>query len=59
VLAVADAYDALTSNRPYRKAMTSRAALDTLVEETRGGKWEPRLVDALHAVVTQMEAAKA
>jgi putative two-component system response regulator len=59
VLAVADAYDALTSNRPYRKAMSSHAALEILVEETRGGKWEPRLVDALHAVVAQIAAQEA
>ncbi len=56
VLAVADAYDALTSNRPYRKAMSQQAALDVLVEETQGGKWEPRIVDALHAVVVRMES---
>ena len=54
VLAVADAFDALTSHRPYRKAMSIQAALEVLVEETRSGKWEPRLVDALHAVVARM-----
>jgi putative two-component system response regulator len=50
VLAVADALDALTSERPYRERMTIAAALALLAEETRQGKWDPRVFAALRAV---------
>jgi len=46
VLAVADAFDALTSDRPYRSRLSPEAALDVL----RGGagvQWQPTLVEAL------------
>jgi len=46
VLAVADAFDALTSDRPYRPRLAVQAALEVL----RGGagtQWQPTLVEAL------------
>lgn len=42
--AVADAYDALTSDRPYRKAVTKEEALDEIKDES-GTTFDPDIVD--------------
>ena len=43
-LAVADAYDAMTSDRPYRPAMTSEAACAEL-EKGKGKQFDPVIID--------------
>lgn len=45
IIAVADAYDAMTSNRIYRMAMTTERALK-IIEEERGLQFHPEVVDA-------------
>ena len=50
-LSVADVYDALTSDRAYRTAMTTEAALALMREEAAAGMWDPRIVDLLAAVI--------
>ncbi|WP_342575382.1 HD domain-containing phosphohydrolase [Paenibacillus sp. FSL M8-0142] len=40
IIAVADAYDAMTSDRPYRSGMRSADALNIL-EEGKGTQWDP------------------
>ena len=49
IIAVADAYSALTSDRAYRKAMTKEEAL-TIMKQEAGTKWDPIIVDALYEV---------
>jgi HD-GYP domain-containing protein (c-di-GMP phosphodiesterase class II) len=49
VLAIADSFDAMTSNRPYRKAMDPSAALAEL-DRCRGTQFDPRLVDVFQEV---------
>ena len=44
-LSIADVYDALTSDRAYRKAMTRDGALRVLREEATTGMWDHRLID--------------
>jgi putative two-component system response regulator len=44
ILSVADVYDALTSDRPYRDAMTSETALSVL-KGIKGTQLSPRIVD--------------
>ncbi len=44
VIAIAEAYDSMTSPRPYREAMTSNEALRQLWRE-RGGKFDPQIVE--------------
>lgn len=44
ILAVADAYDAMTSNRPYRQAMPSEYAVDEL-KRCAGKQFDPILID--------------
>jgi putative two-component system response regulator len=50
ILSVADALDALTSERPYRERMAIPDAMRLLAEETAQGKWDPRVYAALEAV---------
>jgi diguanylate cyclase (GGDEF)-like protein len=45
LMAVADAYSAMTTDRPYRKGMTFAEASAEL-ERGRGSYWDPALVDA-------------
>jgi putative nucleotidyltransferase with HDIG domain len=46
IIAVADAFDAMVSGRPYRKASTQEEALGEL-RRCRGTQFDPRVVDAL------------
>jgi HD-GYP domain-containing protein (c-di-GMP phosphodiesterase class II) len=50
LIAVADSFDALTSDRPYRTATSTSQAL-RILREGRGRQWDPRMVDALLRVV--------
>ena len=50
ILAVADVYEALTAERPYRAAMTSEEAM-AIVLEQRGGALCPASVDGLTAAL--------
>jgi len=46
IVAVADAFHAMISDRPYRRAIAPRAAL-TILAEGRGTQWDPDAVDAM------------
>ena len=50
VMAVADAYAALTSERPYRAAMSADEAV-RILEEGAGSQWDPTLVRVFLDVV--------
>lgn len=50
IIAVADAYTAMTSDRSYRKAMAKDEALKVIKDEA-GIKWDPTVVNALFEVV--------
>jgi len=45
IIAVCDSYDAMTSQRPYRGALSPRAARRELILCT-GTQFEPRVVEA-------------
>jgi HD-GYP domain-containing protein (c-di-GMP phosphodiesterase class II) len=47
-----DAYSAMTTDRPYRRAMDTTAALEEL-RANSGEQFEPRIVDAVVAVVEE------
>ena len=53
VAAVADVFDALTSDRPYRKAFTLENTIQIMREE-RGKHFDPRLVDLFLEDVDQL-----
>lgn len=50
IIAVADAYCAMTTDRPYRQAMSSEKAL-SIIKEEAGIKWDPAVVNALAEVL--------
>ena len=52
IIAAADAYCAMTSDRPYRKAMPVEKALGIMKEEA-GTKWDPVVVNALSEAVNK------
>jgi putative two-component system response regulator len=41
---ILDAFDALTSERPYKRAFTVQESCDILAEEAESGKWDPYLL---------------
>jgi putative two-component system response regulator len=43
IMAIADIYDAFTSHRAYRDALTYKQTMDILTKETEAGKFEPTL----------------
>ncbi len=52
ILTVTDAFDAMTSNRPYRRAMTIEAAIEEL-EANSGSQFDPEIVEAFVAMITK------
>src|SRR5882672_10595650 len=45
VLQIVDVYDALTTERPYKKAFSITEALQTMKEEVGKGWWDPQIFD--------------
>lgn len=58
ILSVVDCYDALTSDRPYRPAMTDDEAVDILTQR-RGQMYDPLVVDTFVASLPEMKATVA
>lgn len=52
ILAVADAYDAMTSDRPYRRAMDQSVAIKILLKES-GSQFNPIVVKALQEYLSK------
>ena len=50
VIQVADAYDAMTSDRPYRRGMPWSAVREQLIAG-RGTQWHPGVIDAFVAMI--------
>lgn len=58
IVALADVYDAMTSQRVYKAAMPHDAAMATIVQ-ARGTQFDPRVVDAFVACHAGFAAARA
>ncbi len=58
IFAVADSFDAMTSDRPYRRAMSIDAACDE-VARCRGTQFDPAVVDAFVRIPRERLAAVA
>lgn len=56
ILAIADAFDAMTSDRPYRKALPLEAAISELRAHA-GSQFDPELVPHFIATVTSSQPA--
>lgn len=44
ILAVADTFDAMTTDRPYRKALSIPTAVKIMEDEIDSGQWNPQIV---------------
>jgi putative nucleotidyltransferase with HDIG domain len=49
IVAVADSYHAMITDRPYRAAINPREALKIL-QEGKGIQWDPAVIDAMHSL---------
>lgn len=52
IICVADSYDAMTSDRPYRKGMSPRAAMDEL-RRCAGTQYDEEIVDILEKILIE------
>ena len=57
ILAIADAFDAMTSNRPYRAALSLKAAIKEL-ENGAGVQFDPRLIEVFIPLILKMDSLK-
>ncbi|WZO98882.1 HD-GYP domain-containing protein [Isosphaeraceae bacterium EP7] len=57
ILAVADTFDAMSSDRPYRHRLNTRQ-IDEVFRKGSGKQWDPRIVDALFACRADVEAIR-
>jgi putative nucleotidyltransferase with HDIG domain len=58
VLAIADAFDAMTSDRPYRRALTRDEALAE-VDRCAGTQFDPRIAEVFLELFAEPELARA
>ena len=58
ILAVVDAFDAMTNDRPYRAAMSEQAALSEL-DRCAGTQFDPMIVRLFHDVIAELDAGAA
>ena len=56
ILAIVDCYDALTSDRPYRRALSHGAAV-AMIHERRGTMYDPEMTDAFLRIVQRLRLA--
>ncbi|MBW2490545.1 MAG: HD domain-containing protein, partial [Deltaproteobacteria bacterium] len=52
ILAVADVFDAINSDRPYRKGLPVERVIDIMAEEA-GRQFDPNVVDAFLTIMRQ------
>ena len=57
IVSVADAYDAMTNDRPYRKARSAQEALDTL-RRGAGSQWDETIVGVFETTRVPIEDDK-
>ena len=57
LLSVADAYDAMTTDRPYRSALSREAAIKE-IQENRGRQFAPSVADAFLEAYGQIDKEK-
>lgn len=58
VLAIVDCYDALTSDRPYRSALSHASAM-AMIQERRGTMYDPEVTDAFLRIIQRLQPAAA
>jgi putative two-component system response regulator len=51
ILQITDIYDALTTDRPYRKALSTEKAFSIMREEVKRGWWDASILDEFEALI--------
>ncbi|MCK7574777.1 MAG: hypothetical protein MZV65_02010 [Chromatiales bacterium] len=51
IIAVVDNYDALSTDRPYRKALSNDEALNIIMREAQQGKFDMDVIEALINII--------
>jgi putative two-component system response regulator len=59
IIAVADTFDALTTNRPYRKALGTQQALEEMKRSVVSGQLDPELVERFIELMSHAATARA
>jgi putative two-component system response regulator len=55
LVSIADAFDAMTSSRPYRSVRDDISTIQVLEEEAARGRWDPALLSLLVAATTDRD----
>jgi putative two-component system response regulator len=55
ILQITDIYDALTTDRPYRKALSVEKAFEIMREEAKRGWWDRSILDSFEGAVRDCE----
>jgi len=58
IMAVADVFSAITEDRPYRKAMSRRASIDTLNQQVKDGALDGNVVALLQGNYDEIDAVR-
>ena len=53
ILQIVDIFDALTTTRPYRAALTSEEAITIIGDEVKRGWWDPDLFEVIQRLVRE------
>jgi putative two-component system response regulator len=56
VLQIVDVYDALTTDRPYKKAFSITSAMETIKQEVEKGWWDPQIFDQFAHIVKSTDS---
>jgi putative two-component system response regulator len=54
ILSIVDVFDALSTDRPYRAALSLDETLKIMTDEARRGWWDLRLLDEFQAIMRAM-----
>ncbi|MCL2208460.1 MAG: response regulator [Fibromonadales bacterium] len=57
IMAIADVYDAITSERPYKKAFTHEEAVKIIMDEA-GKQFDPKIVEVFLAIQDKFKSVK-
>ncbi|MDO8527945.1 MAG: response regulator, partial [Deltaproteobacteria bacterium] len=59
IIAVVDSFDAMTTDRPYRKKMPKENAISIFEKEKKNGQWDPIVLEAFLAMMHSKNEPKA
>ena len=55
IIGIVDCYDALTTDRTYRKAIPEKKALEIMAKETEEGLWDPDLFEIMKDLLKHID----